>query len=131
MDFWGTASATTSTVSEVQWRLNGGLWVSAFGTAEWIFGVADLPVGENLVEVRSVNVHGVQGNPASRMVVREAPPQAFSDINNDGVINVGDVTALANLLRQGEAPEVAVADINGDGVVDAADVSALAREIVE
>jgi len=131
MDFWGTAAAASSTVSGVEWRLNDGPWVSAFGTTEWIFGVADLPVGENQVEVRSVNVHGVEGNPVSRLVVREAPPQAFADINNDGVVNVGDVTALANLLREGAAPGLEIADINDDGMVDEADVSALAREIVE
>ncbi len=130
MEFSGTAAAASSVVSGVEWRLNGGGWEPGFGTTEWIFGVVDLPVGENLVEVRASNAHGVEGNPASRLVVREAP-QAFSDINNDGLVNVADVTALANLLRDGAAPGPAIADINGDGVVDEVDVSALAQEIVE
>jgi len=54
----------------------------------------------------------------------------LGDINGDGVVNVADVTALANALAEGLTPPEEVADINGDGVVDEADIQALADMIV-
>ncbi len=53
----------------------------------------------------------------------------LGDINNDGVINVADVTELANLIADGNAPSNDIGDINDDGVVDELDVQALAEAI--
>ncbi len=53
----------------------------------------------------------------------------FGDINGDGVVNVADVTTLANLIAAGSAPPVEAGDINGDGEVNWWDVAALAESI--
>jgi len=59
------------------------------------------------------------------------PPDPFvGDINGDGVVNVADVTELANILATGGTlPPLEVGDINGDGVIDELDVQALAEAI--
>jgi hypothetical protein len=55
----------------------------------------------------------------------------LGDINGDTIINVADVTALANLLAANTPPSLAVGDVNGDEVVNDADVAALASQIVD
>ncbi len=58
-------------------------------------------------------------------------PPVLGDIDGDGIINVADVTALANLVAGGNPPSNDVGDINSDGSVDELDVQALAESIVD
>lgn len=54
------------------------------------------------------------------------------DMNNDGNVNIGDVTALINHIL-GNTPDnfiAALADINGDGNVNIGDVTALINKIL-
>jgi hypothetical protein len=60
----------------------------------------------------------------------DTPPPGLGDINGDEVVNVADVTALANALVAGDPLDPEVADVNGDTNIDSADVSALAALIV-
>lgn len=57
-------------------------------------------------------------------------PVTPGDVNDDGIVNVADVTELARLVEAGNAPGVDVGDLNGDEVVNMADVQALAERIV-
>jgi hypothetical protein len=57
-------------------------------------------------------------------------PSDLGDVNGDGLINVADVTELANLLAAGTPPPPAVGDANGDGFVTQADVAILAAAVV-
>ncbi len=57
-------------------------------------------------------------------------PGILGDINGDGVLNVADVTALANLIAAGTPPSLAVGDVNGDESVNEADVEELSALIV-
>jgi hypothetical protein len=57
-------------------------------------------------------------------------PGELGDVNGDGLINVADVTELANLLAAGTPPPPAVGDANGDGFVTQADVAILAAAVV-
>jgi hypothetical protein len=57
-------------------------------------------------------------------------PPALGDINEDGMVNVADVTLFAHLIGIGSAPANELGDINNDGVVDDQDVEALAWMIV-
>ena len=47
------------------------------------------------------------------------------DVNNDGLVNISDVTTLINLLLGGNAGGNAAADCNSDGNVNITDVTAL------
>ena len=46
-------------------------------------------------------------------------------MNEDGGVNIADVTDLIDMLLNGTAAGVANADCNGDGEVNIADVAAL------
>ena len=47
------------------------------------------------------------------------------DVNDDGQVNVKDVTALIDLLLSGEEFQSEVADVDGNGKINIHDVSAL------
>ena len=53
------------------------------------------------------------------------------DIDGDGEINVGDVTAHINKLLNAASYDDAVCDINGDGEVNVTDVTSLINMILE
>ena len=53
------------------------------------------------------------------------------DIDGDGEINVGDVTALINKLLNAASFDDDVCDINGDGEVNVTDVTSLINIILE
>ena len=53
------------------------------------------------------------------------------DIDGDGEINVGDVTALVNKLLNAASFDDEVCDINGDGEVNVTDVTSLINMILE
>ncbi|MCC5875080.1 MAG: SUMF1/EgtB/PvdO family nonheme iron enzyme, partial [Candidatus Sumerlaeia bacterium] len=73
VDFSGTATASDSTVSSVQWRNNGGAWQTASGTTSWSFTADGLVVGTNLIEVRATDDEGTHSSLAQRTITREAP----------------------------------------------------------
>ena len=47
------------------------------------------------------------------------------DVNGDGVVNAGDITALYNYLLNGDTTYVGTSDVNGDGEITSADVTYL------
>ena len=47
------------------------------------------------------------------------------DLNGDGVLSIGDVTLMVDLLLQGAGASVANGDVNGDGIVSIGDVTSL------
>lgn len=49
----------------------------------------------------------------------------WGDVNGDGKVNIGDVTALINVLLSGTENENPNADLNGDGLVKISDVTML------
>ena len=49
----------------------------------------------------------------------------IGDVNDDGQVNVKDVTALIDLLLSGEEFQSEVADVDGNGKINIHDVSAL------
>ena len=57
--------------------------------------------------------------------------EATGDIDGDGEINVGDVTALINKLLNATSFDDEVCDINGDGEVNVTDVTSLINMILE
>ena len=61
------------------------------------------------------------------------PSVTKGDVNNDGVINTGDVTYLARYLAEwpGYTTTTEAADVNDDGVINTGDVTYLARYLAE
>ena len=54
----------------------------------------------------------------------------LGDVNNDGNINVADVTALIQIVLNSTPVDPAVADINGDSQINVADVTALIQMVL-
>ncbi|MBI1190268.1 MAG: hypothetical protein GC200_06250 [Tepidisphaera sp.] len=59
------------------------------------------------------------------LAVPEMPPSCDADVNQDGVVDQGDVDYLVNVIAGGENPTGIDADFNGDGVADQGDVDAI------
>lgn len=57
----------------------------------------------------------------------------LGDANNDGLVNVSDITTIATYILKGSAPifNFANADVNGDGVIDVNDITGVARIILK
>lgn len=66
--------------------------------------------------------------PATMCVVTAGSPTPTGDINGDGQVNTGDVSALYKALLNGSSD--AKYDLNGDGSVNTGDVSALYKIIL-
>ena len=62
------------------------------------------------------------------IVEMEAVPAMPGDIDGDGRLSIGDVTALISQVLAGNAP--AYCDVNGDGIVNVSDVTALIRWVL-
>ena len=54
----------------------------------------------------------------------------LGDVNDDGFINVADVTALIQIVLNSTPVDLAVADINGDNQINVADVTALIQMVL-
>ena len=60
------------------------------------------------------------------MVVLKSLKPLKGDVNNDGNLNIMDVTALINyLLDDGESINLPAADVNSDGEINITDLTAL------
>ena len=57
--------------------------------------------------------------------VGDAPAPLRGDVNGDGSVNAGDVSAIYNMMLGVTEPDPARADLNDDSNINAADVSAL------
>ena len=62
--------------------------------------------------------------------VKTPEPSLKGDVNNDGRVNVSDVTALINMILGLTEKDEARADVNGDGRVNVSDVTALINIIL-
>ena len=55
----------------------------------------------------------------------------LGDVNDDGNVNISDVTALINILLSGGDYDIRVADVNGDGSVNISDVTGLINMLLK
>ena len=67
----------------------------------------------------------IKGEPAIQYLI--------GDVNNDGELSIGDVTALVNVILShgGDSDTRKRADVNNDGEVTIADVTALINIILK
>ena len=112
-------SALNTTVS----GLEAGEWKRAIDVSNISAGLTAILVTLNATQSFSVPAGGYQvyikGEPASHFII--------GDVNGDGEVSIGDVTALIDILLSGQADaDTRVrADVNGDGEVSIGDVTAL------
>lgn len=75
----------------------------------------------------------VIGMPSNPLILEFPKPYTLGDVNGDGEINAGDVSAIINnILRRTNSVFIeAAADMNGDGEINAGDVSAIINIILK
>ena len=81
-------------------------------------------------------MRGLQFNSYQDMVINFVPDPSLvvltGDVNDDGNINIDDVTLLINYLLNNDAVQInqANADINSDGVINISDVTMLIQKLL-
>ena len=81
-------------------------------------------VGTTKVYVHS-NLANDENAPYCTVTVTGSTSVILGDVNNDGAVNIADVTALIDMLLNGASYYNAAADMNQDGQINIADVTAL------
>ena len=82
-------------------------------------------------DIALLDVRGLQFNSYQDMVINFVPDPSLTeltgDVNNDGSVNIEDVTSLINYLLSGDSSQIQIAnaDIDGDGDITISDVTAL------
>ncbi len=113
----------TSAVNTVVSGLEAGEWKLAIDVENISAGLTATPVNFNATQSFSVPAGGYKvyykGEPASHTLI--------GDVNGDGEVNIGDVTALISIILSATPESVYEpdADVNGDGEVNIGDVTAL------
>ena len=111
----------SSTVNTVVSGLEAGEWKLAIDVDNIAAGLTATPVNFNSTQSFSLPANGFKvyykGEPVSDTLV--------GDVNNDGEVNIADVTRIIDLILGGEADDelFARADVNVDGEVNIADVT--------
>ena len=114
----GTSSVTT-TVS----GLEAGDWKLAIDVNNIAAGLTSTPISFTSTQSFTVPAGGykvyIKGRPLSELMK--------GDVNDDGEVNVADVTTLINVIltSTNQSAIDPIHDINGDGEVDVADVNTL------
>ena len=112
---------SASTVNSVVIGLEAGEWKLAIDADNIAAGLTATPVNLNATQGFSVPAGGYKvyykGEPVSDVLV--------GDVNNDGEVNIADVTRIIDLILGAEADAalMARADVNNDGEVNIADVT--------
>ena len=120
----GTSSVTTNI-----WGLEPGEWKLAIDVNNISAGLTATPVNFSSTQSFTVPANGymvyIKGEPAIQYLI--------GDVNNDGELSIGDVTALVNvILSHGVDSDTRKrADVNSDGEVTIADVTALINIILK
>ena len=82
-------------------------------------------------DIALLDVRGLQFNSYQDMVINFVPDSSQTeltgDVNNDGNVNIDDVTSIINYLLSSDSSQVQItnADIDGDGDITISDVTAL------
>ena len=79
-------------------------------------GVIALPVSENTCETPA---------PSSQIITVEEIIIVPGDVNGDGAINSGDITALYDYMLNGDLTHQENCDVNGDGSINSGDITAI------
>lgn len=111
----------SSTVNTVVSGLKAGEWKKAIDVNNIAAGLTAIPVTLNATQSFSIPAGGYQvyynGEPAVDFLL--------GDVNNDGEVNISDITKLIDILLDGTIDESLLqrADVNNDGEVNISDIS--------
>jgi hypothetical protein len=128
---WKRIVSLTSTNSTTAYQpFNFNLSTIASGNGDTLTGVVQIRFQQFDSDVAITRGHfhdavSISGTPI-------APPKIAGDVNNDTLVNVADVSALALFLdgQVGSVPSAINADFDGDGDVDGTDLAAIVNFIV-
>jgi hypothetical protein len=87
-------------------------------------------------DIALLDVRGLQFNSYQDMVINFVPDPSLvvlsGDVNDDGNINIDDVTLLINYLLNNDAVQInqANADIDSDGAINISDVTMLIQKLL-
>ena len=113
----------TSAVNSIVSGLEAGEWKRAIDVNNISAGLTAIPVTLSATQSFSIPAGGYQ------VYVKGEPVPAYiiGDVNGDGEVSIGDVSALIDLLLGGGADSATVkrGDVNQDGELSIGDVSAL------
>ena len=112
----GTGSVTASV-----YGLDPGEWKLAIDVDNISAGMTAIPVTFNTTQSFTVPAGGYKVYYKGEPIV----PALVGDVNDDGEVNIGDVTMIINVILGGDidADMLARADVNGDGEVNISDVN--------
>ena len=112
----GTGSVTASV-----YGLEPGEWKLAIDVDNISAGMTAIPVTFNTTQSFTVPAGGYKVYYKGEPIV----PALVGDVNDDGEVNIGDVTMIINVILGGDidADMLARADVNGDGEVNISDVN--------
>ena len=111
----------SSTVNTVVSGLKAGEWKKAIDVNNIAAGLTAIPVTLNSTQSFSIPAGGYQvyynGEPAVDFLL--------GDVNNDGEVNISDITKLIDILLDGTIDDSLLqrADVNNDGEVNISDIS--------
>jgi hypothetical protein len=139
--FTGTATDTQSNIAGVEYRVDSGSWVAATASdgafdslsEGYTFTTSTLSAGEHTVYVRATDAASppnttLAADYATDTFTVAPPPWIPGDANEDGVVNILDVTKTERIIAMLDA-ETPGADANEDGVVNILDVTKIERII--
>ena len=99
------------------------------GITDTLYNVTGLEAnGTYIYRVKAVASWGESPWSAEKTITL-AQSKLLGDVNQDGIINVSDVTDLVSMILDLKAKDMEVGDINGDGKIDVTDVSQLVNII--
>ena len=112
----GTGSVTASV-----YGLDPGEWKLAIDVDNIAAGMTAIPVTFNTTQSFTVPAGGYKVYYKGEPIV----PALVGDVNDDGEVNIGDVTMIINVILGGDidADMLARADVNVDGEVNISDVN--------
>lgn len=134
--YWGILSGTSMAAPTVAGII--ALWLEADPTlsvADVKNIIAETAIKDQYTLFRSRNQFGPNGKidafAGMELVLKRIAPK-IGDVNNDGNVNIGDVTLLINylLIEHGYTINERASDLNGDGTVNIVDLTMLINMVL-
>ena len=127
-------SVRTAQYRYTEWGLNGNRGVELYDydtDPDETVNIADLPENAGLVTQLSAQLHAGWQAALPELHEQIRVPQTLPwDINNDGVVDIGDMILVSNSFGV-ESPESPKIDVNKDGNVDIIDLLLVAAHFGE